>query len=145
MKRKLQILIIVLILLVIGISCFSACSKDDPFTAECSQAVFDSIVGWSGNQDFQLRIYNVTGYYNFKHYYRVKFDRYTEEDGWVERDQIYSFMMTSFNATFNEETGPKYFEYYYNEYLEAKDNGVKKVYSASEIEKYLNIALEKRA
>ncbi|MDE7190910.1 MAG: hypothetical protein K2O35_00325 [Clostridia bacterium] len=142
MKRKLPIICCVLILVIIAITSLSACGDNsDVFTDELSQVLFTKLSRLV-KQESHLKVYSVVGYYNdYRFYYCVRFDMYNEHEGvWQELDKVYEYMGTEFSVSFDETTGPEYFEYYYNRYLKAKEEGENKIYSDSEINKYLSIA-----
>ncbi|MDE7336921.1 MAG: hypothetical protein K2N32_02275 [Clostridia bacterium] len=141
MKKEFKFVCCAFILIAVALTSLCACEDDsDIFTDEFSQAVFTKLSRLV-EQESYLKVYSVTGYYyDYRHYYCVRFDIYSDENGWQELDKVYEYMGTEFNVGFDEITGPELFEYYYNRYLTAKEKGKKKTYSEKEIAMYLTNA-----
>lgn len=135
------ILVLLLVLTAFGLT---ACGDSDKFTDEFSQVLFDHLSRLV-EQRSELKINSIIGYYyDYHYYYCVDFEMYSKyegsDGGWIKLDKVYVYGADQFKASFDSETRPTLFEFYYNNYKVAVEKGDKKVYENSEIESYLEKA-----
>lgn len=147
MKKVLGV--ISFIVMLIGILGISSCGESKGNT---EFDTYDSIFidNFSNEDDIkQKKIESLTSYYyNTRYFYEVCYKKNTSEESKSVK-VLYVFRYYSLKKFFNiqnEDECYKYFSDYYEYYLEAKEKGIKKEYSNSDvkslIENFYDISLE---